>query len=127
VVARWAATLQMSVAVVTVAAEVAAPLVAGGVRASGGFGPVEPERYVAGLATAWATDGVEVTGEVVRDPIGVASGLRQHLGRAPAGLVALATHVRTGLERVRLGATAADIVRTSTAPVLVVPVRVESS
>ena len=59
--------------------------------------------------------------EVVRDPVSVASGLRAHLAARPAGLVALAAHARSGLERLRLGATAADLVRTSTAPALVVP------
>ena len=39
----------------------------------------------------------------------------------PAGLVALTAHARSGLKRLRLGATSAEIVATSTAPALVVP------
>jgi nucleotide-binding universal stress UspA family protein len=58
----------------------------------------------------------------VRDPIGTASGIRTHLDERPAGLVALTTHARSGIERVLLGSTAANIVRASIAPCLVAPV-----
>jgi nucleotide-binding universal stress UspA family protein len=57
----------------------------------------------------------------VYDPIGIAAGMRQHLSEEPAGLIALTTHARSGMQRIRLGAAAADIVRNATAPALVVP------
>jgi nucleotide-binding universal stress UspA family protein len=64
-----------------------------------------------------------VDGQVVRGRIGAASGIRAHLDLHPAGLVALTTHARSGMERLRLGAAAASIVHGSTAPCLVAPVR----
>jgi nucleotide-binding universal stress UspA family protein len=85
------------------------------------FGPPEPERYVEQLAQRCSDPEVATVGQVVFDPIGVAAGLTAHLGREPAGLVAVSTHGRTGLDRIRLGAIAADIVRSSPAPTLVVP------
>ena len=68
-------------------------------------------------------DDLDVDGEVVRDPIGAAGGLRSHLQERPAGLVAVTTHARSGLQRALLGATAASIVHASVAPCLVAPVR----
>ena len=61
-----------------------------------------------------------VTGVVAFDPISPAEGVRVHLEEG-AGLVAVTTHARQGLRRLRFGATAADIVRISDAPVLLVP------
>jgi nucleotide-binding universal stress UspA family protein len=87
------------------------------------FGPPQPGRYVEHLADRWKDVVSDAAGEVVFDPIGVASGLRAHLAARPAGLVALATHARRGLARLRRGAVAADIVRVSTAPALVVAPR----
>ena len=60
---------------------------------------------------------------MVRDPISPASGIRSYLDREPAGLVALTTHARSGLQRALLGADAAAIVDASVAPCLVAPVR----
>lgn len=119
VASRWALALGMQLSIVTfvdAAANVA------GAESGSLFGPPEPGAYVENLAARWGTVVPDVVGEVVWDPISVASGLRAHLDAQPAGLVALAAHARSGLERLRLGATAADIVRTSTAPSLVVPI-----
>lgn len=115
--ARWATTLEMRLAILTIAED--AVTISG--EQSNSFGPPDPRQYVDSLAAHWRAAVAGTTGEVVFDPIGVASGLRAALAARPAGLVAVTTHARTGLERIRLGATAADIVRTSTAPVLVVP------
>jgi len=116
--ARWALALGMRLSIVTIVDEAAnVP----GVESSSLFGPPEPGAYVDDLATRWRAVVPETVGEVVWDPISVASGLRAHLAVRPAGLVALTAHARSGFERLRLGATAADIVRTSTAPSLVVP------
>ena len=120
VAAQWASALGMRLAIVTVAED--ASLNASGHR-SNRFGPDDPEGYVEGLAERWSEVLAGTTGEVVRDPIGPASGLRSHLAVQRAGLVAVATHVRDGLDRFRLGSTSADIVRVSSAPVLVVPMQ----
>jgi nucleotide-binding universal stress UspA family protein len=87
------------------------------------FGPPEPARYLERLADSWREAELHTVGEVVLDPIGVTAGLTAHLAQERAGLVAVATRGSTGLQRIRLGATAADIVRTSPAPTLVVPLR----
>jgi nucleotide-binding universal stress UspA family protein len=110
--------LDMRLTILTVAEATAG---IAGVQQANRFGPPDPRSYVEGLATRWRDVVPDATGEVVFDPIGVASGLHAHLVARPAGLVAVTTRARTGLDRVRLGATAAEIVRTSTAPALVVP------
>ena len=98
--------------------------------------PIRPERqthrygatgdaatYVKDLARQWAALAPEVTGRVVRDPIGPAGGIRAHLDQQPAGLVALTSHARSGLQRVLFGAAAAGIVHASPSPCLVVPLQ----
>jgi nucleotide-binding universal stress UspA family protein len=81
------------------------------------------QGQIEALVERWGGAGVDVDGHVQVDPIGVAEGVRAHLAQRPAGLVALVSHGRDGLERVRLGATAAGIVRASVVPVLVAPAR----
>jgi nucleotide-binding universal stress UspA family protein len=119
VAAAWAVALDMSLTVFTVAEDAQVPI-------SGGpppnrFGPVDPVRYVQELAARWTDVAPGAAGEVVTSAVSVPSGLSDHLAARPAGLVALTTHARSGRDRIRLGAVSADIVRTSTAPVLVVP------
>jgi len=118
---QWAAALNMSLTILTVAADVARASGRGDASA-GRFGPADAEQYIAQLAQSWNAPGLEVTSRVAYDPISVASGLKAHLRDEPAGLIALATHARSGMDRIRFGAGAADIVRNSTAPALVVPV-----
>lgn len=77
--------------------------------------------YVDALVGRWETPTLEVDGVVLRDPIGPASAIRNHLARRPAALVALIAPDRSGLHRLRRGATAEKIVRASTAPCLLVP------
>jgi nucleotide-binding universal stress UspA family protein len=120
VAARWAAALDMALTILTVAEDAQVPI-RGGPRPNK-FGPIDPAEYVDRLASQWR-DVVDATaGEVVYSPISVGSGLELHLAARPAGLIAITTHGRTGFDRIRLGAASADIVRTSTAPALVVPV-----
>jgi nucleotide-binding universal stress UspA family protein len=109
----------MTLVITTVAEDVAGP--DDDDPPQNGFGPPHPQRFVDELAERWRREGAEVVGEVVYDPISVASGLRAHLAAEPAGLVAVTTRAHTGVDRLRMGAVAADIVRTSTAPALVVP------
>lgn len=115
---QWAAVLGSGLTILTVADEAAtAP---SGERPNR-FGPADPKGYVDDLAARWRNGVPGATGEVVYDPLDVASGLAARLARQPAALVAVTTHARTGFDRLRLGATGADIVRASTAPTLVVP------
>lgn len=116
--ARWAAALGTELVVLTVA-EDAPTTVSGAPRNR--FGPPEPVAYVDDLAMQLRGSVEEVRGDVVFDPIGVASGIERYLSSHATALVALSAPLRGGWDRLRHGATAADIVRASTAPVLVVP------
>jgi nucleotide-binding universal stress UspA family protein len=111
--------LGMRLSILTIVDEAAS---VAGVESASLFGPRDPRAYVEDLATRWRAVVPDTDGEVVFDPISVSSGLAAHLASRPAGLVAVAAHARSGFDRLRLGATAADIVRTSTAPALVVPI-----
>ncbi len=118
----WAARLGLSMTILTVAEDAPPPLVRE--QRDLGYDPhPDADSYIDTLVQKWRTAGVQVDGEVVRDPISPASGLRAHLWERPAGLVALATHARTGMQRALLGATAASIVHDSVSPCLVAPVK----
>ena len=113
VAARWAAALERELVVLTVTGE--AP------QDRPGFaGPVADVHAVAERARGIAP---RVRGEVVLDPIGVSAGVRSYLAVHDVALVVLGATRRTGVARLRRGATAADIVRTSTVPTLIVPSR----
>jgi nucleotide-binding universal stress UspA family protein len=124
VAAAWARALDMSLTIVTVIEDAPAPLRPAGGQSRYG-GPVDAESYVEQLVQQVRTHLPDTDGEVVPDPTGAAGGIRVHLDRRPAGLVALTTNARSGMQRVLLGATAAGIVHASVAPCLVVPVRGE--
>ncbi|MGH3371386.1 MAG: universal stress protein [Nocardioidaceae bacterium] len=88
------------------------------------YGPDgDAQTYIDALVEHWDGTAPEVTGQVVRDPLNPASGIRAHLDQQPAGLVALTSHARSGVERVLFGAAAANIVHASVTPCLVVPLR----
>jgi nucleotide-binding universal stress UspA family protein len=118
----WAAALEMELTIFTViddgrvSARADNPTYPHGGHADAG-------TYIEHLVERWGSTGAAIDGVVLRDPIGPASGLREHLVERPAGLVALTTHARSGLSRLRLGATAANIVHASVAPCLVAPVQ----
>jgi nucleotide-binding universal stress UspA family protein len=117
VAAAWAKALEMALTILTVVEDGLPPL-----RVPETPTPAsDPASYVEGLAKKYAGEAQDVRGEVVRDPIGVASALKTYLDQHPAGLVALTTHARSGMQRVLFGATGASIVYASTAPCLVVP------
>jgi nucleotide-binding universal stress UspA family protein len=119
--AAWAKALHMMLTVLTVVEDAPPPI--SGSSGPGRFGSHrDAERYVESLAQQLRSHLPDVDGVVVRDPIGVASGVRAHLRERPAGLVALTTHARSGMQRVLLGAAAADILHASVAPCLVAPV-----
>jgi nucleotide-binding universal stress UspA family protein len=79
------------------------------------------ERYVAEVVQKWQDSAPGIAGVVLKDPIGPASAIRSYLRDQPAGIVAVGTHARSGLQRLRHAATAASIVRASVAPCLIVP------
>jgi nucleotide-binding universal stress UspA family protein len=119
----WAGALGMAMTILTVADDAPGPI-SGEARPTR-YGPDgDAERYIAGLVEQWSGGAIAgIDGEVVRDPIGPASGLRAHLDERPAGLVAVTTHARSGLQRALLGAGAASIVHASVAPCVVAPVQ----
>ena len=118
VASAWATVLGMSLSIVTVADPAQLSLQTDEASSQG---RPDPDLYMARLAEEWRDSAGAVTGEVFYDPISPADGIRAHLDRHPAGLVAVTTHAREGLRRLRLGATAANIVRVSVVPTLVVP------
>lgn len=118
----WARALDMSLTLLTVIENFQEPLHPDQQRTRYGSG-VAPETYIESVVQRWRGIHPNVDGEVVRDPIGVAGGVRSHLDQRPAGLVAVTTHARSGLQRALLGAQAASIVHASVAPCLVAPVR----
>ncbi len=112
----------MSMTVLMVAEDAPPPLVRE--QRDKGYDPhPDADSAIDKLVQKWHPASVQVDGEVVRDPISPASGLRVHLRERPAGLVALTTHARSGMQRAFLGATAASIVHASVSPCLVAPVQ----
>jgi nucleotide-binding universal stress UspA family protein len=119
--AAWARALAMSLTILTVIDDAPAPVRPD--RGQSRFGGhADAESYIDHLVQQWRTRLPDTDGEVVRDPIGPAGGIRAHLDQRPAGLVAVTTHARSGMQRVLLGAAAASIVHASVAPCLVAPV-----
>jgi nucleotide-binding universal stress UspA family protein len=119
--AAWANALTMSLEILTVADPSLSPLRLD-VEWTRRYGPNgDVDGYVRSLVERWRDRAPDVTGVVAFDPISPAEGVRAHLDEEGAGLVAVTTHARQGPRRLRFGATAADIVRISDAPVLLVP------
>jgi nucleotide-binding universal stress UspA family protein len=117
----WARELGMSMTILTVA-DAQDPV--GPQRQPSRYGSDgDAEGYINALVERWSASLDAVDGEVVRDPIGPASGLRRHLDERPAGLVAVTTHARSGMQRALLGAAAASLVHASVVPCLVAPVQ----
>ena len=120
VAAGWARALGMSLTILTVTEDAPPPMRPE--RRTSPYGEsADAADYVDDLARRWKATVPDVDGRVLRDPIGPAGALRAHLDEEPAGLVALTSHARAGLQRVLLGAAAASIVHISPAPCLVVP------
>jgi nucleotide-binding universal stress UspA family protein len=116
----WARALGMSLSIVTVVEDAPSPVQPD--RHASRYGSSgDAERYIGELVHRWQGTAAEVNGDVIRDPLSPASALRTYLGQQPAGLVAVTTHARSGMQRVLLGAVAANIVHASNAPCLVVP------
>jgi nucleotide-binding universal stress UspA family protein len=118
----WAQALGMSMTILTVIEDTLPPLRPERERSRFEDHP-DAESYVDALVQQWRMSVPDLDGEVWRSPTGLASGVRAYLVQRPAGLVAVTTHARSGMERIRLGAAAADIVHASVAPCLVAPVQ----
>jgi nucleotide-binding universal stress UspA family protein len=121
VATAWAEALGLSLTVLTVIEDAPPPI-----RPDPGpsrFGAhADAHSYVEHLVEQWSSQLPDTTGDVVSDPLGPAAGIRAYLERNPAGLLALTTSARSGVQRLRLGATAAGIIHASTVPCLVAPV-----
>jgi nucleotide-binding universal stress UspA family protein len=120
--AAWAHTLTTTLSVLTVVEDAPEPIRPERQRSRYGVG-VEPESYIDELVKQIQGRVGDVDGVVVRDPIGLAGGIRGHLDERSEGLVAVTTHARVGMQRALLGAGTASIVNASVAPCLVAPVQ----
>ena len=123
VAAAWAHALGMKITVVTVA-EPCPPPVRIGAPWRRHHGPNEDaDEYVRRLGERWVLEVPALETVVVYDAVSAAAGMKDYLHAHPAGLIAVTSHVRDQLARLVFGSGAADIVHTSTAPALVVPVQ----
>ncbi len=121
VTAAWAHALGMKLTIVTVA-EPCPPPMRIGAPWRRHHGPNEDaDEYVRHLGEQWAPDAPGLDTFVVYDPISAAAGMKDYLAGHPTGLVAVTSHPRDRFAHKVFGSSATDIVRASTAPVLVVP------
>ena len=85
-------------------------------------GPNEDaDEYVRRLGEQWTLAAPGLDTFVVYDPISAAAGMKDYLAAHPTGLIAVTSHLRDRFAHMVFGSGAADIVRTSTAPALVIP------
>jgi nucleotide-binding universal stress UspA family protein len=118
---RWAKLLRDRLVIVSIAEPVPPALASGEVHRR--FGPDgDVDLFLSVLATKARKQHDDVETRALYDPISVAEGLRTFLREHPAKLVVTSSHARTALQRAVFGSVAADIVRSSPSPVLVVPV-----
>jgi nucleotide-binding universal stress UspA family protein len=123
VATAWAHALGMKLTIVTVAEPCPRPVRIGAPWRRH-HGPNEDaDEYVRRLGEEWALEAPGLDTAVVYDPISAAAGLKDFLASHPAGLIAVTSHPRDPFAHVVFGSGAADIVHTSTAPILVVPAR----
>jgi nucleotide-binding universal stress UspA family protein len=121
IAAAWAYALGMRLTIVTVA-EPCPPPVRIGDPWRRRHGPNEDaDDYVRRLGERWALEAAGLETFVIYDPISPGDGMNDYLTSHPAGLVVVTSHLRDPLGRLVHASGAAGIVRTSTAPVLVVP------
>jgi nucleotide-binding universal stress UspA family protein len=123
VAAAWAHVLGMKLTVATVA-EPCPPPVRIGAPWRRHHGPNEDaDEYVRRLRERWAPEVPALETVVIYDAVSAAAGMNDYLAAHPAGLIAVTSHLRDPLTHLVFGSGAADIIRTSTAPALVVPVQ----
>jgi nucleotide-binding universal stress UspA family protein len=118
---RWAELLHDRLLIVSIAEPVPPALTSGEVHRR--FGPDgDVDLFLRVLATRVRKRYDAVETRALYDPVSVAEGMRTYLREHPAQLLVVSSHARTGLQRAVFGSDAADIVRMSPSPVLVVPV-----
>jgi nucleotide-binding universal stress UspA family protein len=118
VATAWARMLRVPLDILTVA-----PAGSERVGSPAGPGADLPEQlgnYLGSLVQRWQRPGLQVRGRTVHDdsPARAIVGLVED---APAGLLVVTTHARTGLPRMAFGSVTTAVVRSSPLPVLVVP------
>jgi nucleotide-binding universal stress UspA family protein len=67
----------------------------------------------------YGTEGVHVVGEALIDPISPASALDRLLRNVPSAVLAMATHGRSGMQRIVFGSVAGNIVDVSPMPAVI--------
>jgi nucleotide-binding universal stress UspA family protein len=118
---QWAKMLRERLVIVTVAEPVPPALAVGEVRRR--YGPDgDVDLFLSVLATRARKRHERVETRALYDPTSVAEGLRTFLREHPAQLVVVSSQARTGMRRAVFGSVAADLVRLSPSPVLLVPV-----
>jgi nucleotide-binding universal stress UspA family protein len=115
VAARWAAALASSLTILHV--------VIPGVSLTGEARGGEQAPWLVRLAEQAQRHVADVDARVENDPIGVGDGVRAHLAAHPAGLLAVSTQARSGVDRIVHGAIAAGIVAASSIATLVIATR----
>lgn len=110
----WAQALDLEVELLHVAYPLGDP--------RGGYLQLPDEERVAAEQLGAAATELEAAGVAVRRSVVehtyTAEGIARQAERSPSGLIALATHGRTGLARLIAGSVALDVVRHATVPVL---------
>ena len=123
IAAAWARALGMRLTLATVA-EPCPPPVRIGAPWRRHHGPNEDaDDYIRRLGERWAPDVPTLETVAVYDAVGAAAGMTDYLAEHPAGLIAVTSHLRDRLPHLVFGSGATEIVHTSTAPALVVPVQ----
>lgn len=122
VAAAWAHALGMKLTIVTVA-EPSPPPLRIGAPWRRHHGPEEDaDTYLSRLADRWALESPGLETFVVSDPISPAAGMKDYIAAHPTGLIALASRIHRTINHVALGSAATEIIHTSSAPALVVPI-----
>jgi nucleotide-binding universal stress UspA family protein len=117
---HWAKMLHERLLIVSIAEPLPPPLASGEVHRK--YGPDgDVTLFLRVLATRAKREIEDVEVRALYDPVSVADGMRTFLREHPAQLVVVSTHGYLGIPRALFGSVAADIVRSSPSPVLVVP------
>ena len=118
--ARWARLLHERLVVFTVAKPIPPEIHAGPVRRA--YGPDgDVEAYLERAARPLRGEVTDIELHAEYDEFGVAAGLHRHLTTRPTSLVSLGTRLQRGVSRLVFGSPAAEVIRASPSPVLVVP------
>jgi nucleotide-binding universal stress UspA family protein len=115
--ANWSRWLGEDLLVITVAEPVPDPVRGVPRRVFGPDGDVD--AYLADAVRQLRDAGIGVDTLAVYDPVSPADGITSYIQDEPAVLLALASHARTGLDRLVFGSAAATVVARSLSPVLV--------